>query len=63
MIDRLPDLDKITSLLHRLEALKRATEDSDPDDMAADGVTCAEVWGKELREIAEALRQVLQPLH
>ena len=57
------DLDKITPLLRRLEALKRAAEDNDPDDMAADGVTCAEVWGKELREIAEALRKVLQPLH
>ena len=58
-----PDLDKITALLHRLEALKRATEDNAPGDMAADGVTCAEAWRKELQEIAEALRQVLQPLH
>ena len=57
------DLDKITSLLHRLETLKQATEESGPDDMAADGVTCAEVWRKELHEIAEALRKVLMPLH
>jgi hypothetical protein len=47
------ELDKIAPLLHRLEALKRATEENDPEDMAADGVTCAQVWDKELREIAK----------
>ena len=37
--------------LQKLRAIARALIDNDPSDMAADGVTCLEVWRKEARQL------------
>jgi hypothetical protein len=37
--------------VRRLEALAKAMIENDPNDMAADGVTCLDVWRKEATEL------------
>jgi len=37
--------------VRRLESLAKAIIEADPDDMAADAVTCLEVWRKEARDL------------
>lgn len=39
--------------LERLRSLARAMLENDPDDMAADGVTCLDVWRKEAKSLLE----------
>ena len=37
--------------VRRLEGLAKALVENDPSDMAADGITCLDVWRKEATEL------------
>lgn len=45
------DIRQMLGEIERLRGLAKAMIENDPDDMAADGVTCLEVWRKEAKTL------------
>ena len=42
---------KLEAEIERLRRLAKAILENAPDDMAADGITCLDVWRKEAKEL------------